>query len=81
MTVDANQGGMFLNSPADENEVEIMEQKSSAEDIEKLASLEETFKATFQSHPDKQHSTIEVTRNNIVQRTFLLKMIIYKPEL
>ena len=70
MTVDAHQGDMFLNCPADENEVEIVEQKSGAEGIEKLASLEETFKATLQSYPDKQYSTIEVTRSNIVERTF-----------
>ena len=70
MTVDAHQGDMFLNCPADENEVEIVEQKSGAEGIKTLASLEETFKATLQSYPDKQYSTIEVTRNNIVERTF-----------
>ena len=60
---------LIINCPADEN-VEIVEQKSGAEGIEKLASLEETFKAILQSYPYKQYSTIEVTRNNIVERTF-----------
>lgn len=61
---------MFLKCPDDENEVEIVEQKSSEEVDEKPASLEEAFKATLQSYPDRQYSTIEVTRNNIVDRTF-----------
>ena len=57
---------MLLNHLNDEKEVEIVNEKPSIE----LASLEETFKATLQSYPDKQYSTIEVTRKNIVERTF-----------
>ena len=52
---------MLLNHLNDEKEVEIVDEKPSIE----LASLEETFKATLQSYPDKQYSTIEVTRKNI----------------
>ena len=50
--------------------MEIVEQKPNVEEMKKPSSLKETFKATLQSYFDKQYSTIEITRKNIVKRTF-----------
>ena len=70
MTFDEGQSEFFPDHQNEEKEVEIVEQKPNAEEMKKPASLKETFKATLQSYPDKQYSTIEITRKNIVERTF-----------
>lgn len=64
MSFDVNQSQSAISPDHQNVESEIVEEKPNDQIIFDPKTLEEAFKAILQSYPDKQYTTIEVTRSS-----------------